>query len=198
MQQSIEKRYATKFCIRLGKSGASTLEMIQQAYGRESLSQAQVFRWHKMFKEGRERIEDEPRAGSWDEKDLRQTREESFNGGLEISAFGPEISANWKFHHDNEPSNTCSVVTEHLTKNGIVTIPQPPYSPDLPPVDFFLFPKGKTAFKGRHHETLDDVKRTCNHALKDVSVGDFLGAYEAWKRHLQKCVHAQGAYFDNY
>ncbi|GFX59393.1 protein GVQW3 [Trichonephila clavipes] len=62
MQQSIDQRYAIKFCVRLGKSGASTLEMIQQAYGRESLSQAQVFRLHKMFK-GRESVEDEPRAG---------------------------------------------------------------------------------------------------------------------------------------
>ncbi|GFV22918.1 protein GVQW3 [Trichonephila clavipes] len=51
MQQSIEQRYAIKFCVRLGKSGASTLKMIQKAYGRESLSQAQVLRWHKMFKE---------------------------------------------------------------------------------------------------------------------------------------------------
>ncbi|GFV05808.1 hypothetical protein TNCV_5035471 [Trichonephila clavipes] len=31
MQQRIEQRYAIKFCVRLGKSGASTLEMIQQA-----------------------------------------------------------------------------------------------------------------------------------------------------------------------
>ncbi|GFX82945.1 protein GVQW3 [Trichonephila clavipes] len=63
IQQSIEHRYAIKFCVRLGKSGASTLEMIQEAYRRESYSQAQVFRWHKMFKEGRESVEDEPRAG---------------------------------------------------------------------------------------------------------------------------------------
>jgi transposase len=51
-----------------------------------------------------------------------------------------EISANWNLHHDNAPSHTCFVVTEYLTKNGIVTIPQPPYSPDLAPADFFLFP----------------------------------------------------------
>ncbi|GFT36165.1 histone-lysine n-methyltransferase setmar-like protein [Trichonephila clavipes] len=43
----------------------------------------------------------------------------------------PEISANWKLHHDNAPSHTFFVVTEHLTKNGIVTIPQPPFSPTL-------------------------------------------------------------------
>ncbi|GFU26018.1 protein GVQW3 [Trichonephila clavipes] len=63
MQQSIEQHYAIKFYVRLGKLGASTLEMIQQAYGRESLSQAQVFRGHKMFKESRESVEDEPHAG---------------------------------------------------------------------------------------------------------------------------------------
>ncbi|GFX69229.1 HTH_48 domain-containing protein [Trichonephila clavipes] len=166
MQHSIEQRYATKFGVRLGKSGASTLEMIQQAYGRERLSQAQVFRWHKMFKEGWESVEDEPRAGSWDEKDLRQTCAESLNGRL-------KISANWKLNHNNVPSHTCYVVTEHLTKNGTVTIPQPPYSPDLAPADFFLFPKGKTALRGRHHGTLVDVKRACTHALKDDSVGDF-------------------------
>ncbi|GFW10081.1 HTH_48 domain-containing protein [Trichonephila clavipes] len=57
MQQSIEKCYAIKFCVRLEKSAASTLEMIQQAYGRESLSQVQDFRWHRMFKEGRESVE---------------------------------------------------------------------------------------------------------------------------------------------
>ncbi|GFV09426.1 HTH_48 domain-containing protein [Trichonephila clavipes] len=63
MQQSIEQCYAIKFCVHLGKLDASTLEMIQQAYGRESLSQAQVFRWHKMFKEGRRRCGGRARAG---------------------------------------------------------------------------------------------------------------------------------------
>ncbi|GFU67138.1 mariner Mos1 transposase [Trichonephila clavipes] len=115
-----------------------------------------------------------------------------------VNRVRPEISANWKLHHDNAPSHTCFVVTEHLTKNGIVTIPQPPYSPDLAPADFFLFPKVKTALKGCHQGTLDDVKRACTHALKDVSVGDFQGAYETRKRCKQKCVHAQGAYFEDY
>ncbi|GFV74844.1 protein GVQW3 [Trichonephila clavipes] len=63
MQQSIRQRYAIKFYVCLGKSGALTLEMIQQAYGRESLSQVQLFRWHKMFKEGQESMEHEPHAG---------------------------------------------------------------------------------------------------------------------------------------
>ncbi|GFX97014.1 uncharacterized protein TNCV_1997461 [Trichonephila clavipes] len=59
------------------------------------------------------------------------------------------------------------------------------------PSRLFPLPKVKTALKRHHHETLDVVKRACTYALKDVSVGDFQGAYEAWKRRLQKCVHAQ-------
>ncbi|GFS69295.1 histone-lysine N-methyltransferase SETMAR [Trichonephila clavipes] len=105
----------------------------------------------------------------------------------------PEISDDWKLHYNNALSHTCFVVTEHLTKNGIVTIPQPRPCPSR----LFLFPKVKTAFKVQFG-TLDDVKRAGTHALKDASVGDFQGAYEASKRHLQKCVQAQGTYFEDY
>ncbi|GFV28263.1 HTH_48 domain-containing protein [Trichonephila clavipes] len=70
-----------------------------------------------------------------------------------------EIPPNWKQHHDNAPFHTCFVVTEHLTKNGIVTIPQPLYSPTLPQQTLYSFPKVKTALKGRHHGNLDNLKK---------------------------------------
>jgi len=38
---------------------------------------------------------------------------------------------------------TAISVNEFLTKNGIPLVPQPPYSPDLSPWDFVLFPKLK-------------------------------------------------------
>ena len=34
--------------------------MVQNAFGEKSMSRASVFDWHKLFKEGRERVEDEP------------------------------------------------------------------------------------------------------------------------------------------
>jgi len=54
---------AIKFCVKLGESATMTYEELQRAYGEHSLSRAQVFRWHKSFLEGREQVEDEPRAG---------------------------------------------------------------------------------------------------------------------------------------
>jgi hypothetical protein len=38
-------------------------------------------------------------------------------------------------------------VNEFLTKNGIPVVPQPPFSPDLSPWDFFLFPKCNSTSK---------------------------------------------------
>jgi hypothetical protein len=35
-----------------------------------------------------------------------------------------------------------------LTKTGTTVTPQPPYSPDLAPADFFLLPKLKFTLKG--------------------------------------------------
>jgi len=53
----------------------------------------------------------------------------------------PEIADTWMLHHDNAPCHTAISVNEYLAKKGISVVPQPPYSPDLSPCDFFLFPK---------------------------------------------------------
>ena len=62
-QQKFELRCAIKFCVKNGESATVTYENLQRAYGENYLSSAQVFRWHKSFLEGREQVEDEPRAG---------------------------------------------------------------------------------------------------------------------------------------
>ena len=55
----------------------------------------------------------------------------------------PSTADNWMLHHDNAPCYTAISVIEFLAKKGIPVVPQPPYSPDLSPCDFFLFPKLK-------------------------------------------------------
>ena len=62
-RQKFEQCCATKFCVRFGESTTVTYEKLQRAYGEHFLSRAQVFRLHKSFLEGREQVEDEPRAG---------------------------------------------------------------------------------------------------------------------------------------
>jgi len=63
MQHSVDQRYAKNFCVKLEKSTTETLAMIQKDYGKDALLKAQVFRWHKAFREGREDVEDKQRIG---------------------------------------------------------------------------------------------------------------------------------------
>ncbi|GFG32560.1 hypothetical protein Cfor_12387, partial [Coptotermes formosanus] len=53
----------TKFCFKLGKTAADTVELMGQVYGDNCLSRAQIFRWYARFKSGVETIEDEARPG---------------------------------------------------------------------------------------------------------------------------------------
>ena len=59
----MEQRENIKFCFKLGKSAAETVELMREVYKDNCLSCAQIFRWYAQFKSGVETIEDEARPG---------------------------------------------------------------------------------------------------------------------------------------
>ena len=63
-------------------------------------------------------------------------------------------SGQWHFQQDNSPVSNSILVTGYLTKIGIKTVPHPPYSWDLAPCDFWLFPK----LWGCRYETIEEMK----------------------------------------
>jgi len=63
MDQRKEQRVCIKFCVNLGKSAMETFTMIQQAFGDQSLSHAQVFQWHAWFKTSHTSVDDDEHTG---------------------------------------------------------------------------------------------------------------------------------------
>ena len=55
-QDSLGKRYAIKFCFKLGKNATETYGILQTAFRPSCMSQTSVFEWYKRFKEGRESV----------------------------------------------------------------------------------------------------------------------------------------------
>ena len=53
-EDTLEERYAIKFCFKLGKNARETYGMLHTAFKASCMNQASVFEWHKKFKEGRE------------------------------------------------------------------------------------------------------------------------------------------------
>ena len=60
---TLEERYAIKFCFKLGKNATETYGMLQTAFGVSCMNRASVFEWHKRFKEARESVRDDERCG---------------------------------------------------------------------------------------------------------------------------------------
>jgi len=152
---------------KLSKSGAETFEMLWRAYGNEAMYCAMCFEWHACFKRGRTSLEDNERSGQPSmistPKNVETIRwlvhEDRWRTIKEIAQFycsvlcrlrediqrkRPELwrMGNWLLHDDNAPSHRALATCEFLAHN-ITTFPHLPYSPDLAPCDFFLFPKMK-------------------------------------------------------
>ena len=64
---------------------------------------------------------------------------------------------NWKLHHDNASAHSAHVVKCFFVKNNTALARKPPYSPDLAPRDFWLFPKLKTTLKGTRFQSRKDI-----------------------------------------
>ena len=103
---------------------------------------------------------------------------------------------NWLLHHDNAPAHTSLLVRKFLAKNNALMMPQPPYSPDLVPCDFFLFPKLKRPMKGRRYATIEEIKVASKEELNKITKNDFLKCFEDWKKRWHKCIISDGDYFE--
>ena len=60
---TLEERYAIKFCSKLGKNATETYGMLQTAFRLSCTNRASVFEWHKRFKEGSESVREDERCG---------------------------------------------------------------------------------------------------------------------------------------
>ena len=67
-------------------------------------------------------------------------------------------SGQWHFRQDNAPVHNSILVTDYLTKMDIKTVPQPSYSPDLAPCDFWLFPKLNEKLRSFRYVTIEEMK----------------------------------------
>ncbi|UYV63365.1 hypothetical protein LAZ67_2003861 [Cordylochernes scorpioides] len=274
--KKMDQRICIKFCVKNEIKCADAFRMLTVAYGEATLDRSNVYRWYKMFSEGREDVNDEERAGrpstsTTDEKnnevekmilanrritvrevaedlnisisschsifindlgmrrvaakfvpkllncDQKQHRMNIANEMLDSVRDDPNLlqrvitgdeagvvhheflpqgrtvnkeyylqvmrnlreairqkrpdlwkNKNWLLHHDNAPAHTSLLVRDFLAKNNTLMMPQPPYSPDLAPCDFFLFPKLKRPMKGRRYATLDEIKTASKEELKKI------------------------------
>jgi histone-lysine N-methyltransferase SETMAR len=103
---------------------------------------------------------------------------------------------NWILHNDNAPCHQALLVREFLANHNMLSLLHPPYSPDLAPADFFLFPKMKKQLKGRRFHSVADIQRESQKVMESLTQNDFEVTFQQWQEHCDWCIAVQGDYFE--
>ena len=168
------------------KKPTKTYGMLQTAFRPSCMNRASVFEWHKGFKEGRESLRDDERCGRSKEVRTPELIGQSVRVGL--------LCCGFKGVQEKIPSKESStfqivpvafppgqytihnsiLLRDYFTKMGIKTVPQPHYSPNLAPWDFWLFPK----LKGCGYETIEEMKEAVMKVLDMLTQKDFHGVFQ--------------------
>ena len=74
---------------------------------------------------------------------------------------------------------------------GIKIVPPPPYSGDIAPCDFWLFPK----LRGCCYETIEEMKEAVTKVIDKLTQEDFHGVFQKLLE-WYKCIGAGGDYFE--
>lgn len=101
-----------------------------------------------------------------------------------------------RLHHDNAPAHTAASTLDFLADNGVRLVSHPPYSPDLAPCDFFLFPKLKLRMRGKQFGSPEAAVAAYRSFLEDMDKDDFVTCFEEWFLRMEKCVQCHGEYFE--
>ena len=213
----MDQRICIKFCVKNEIICNKVCEMLTKAYGESAMSKTRVYERYKRFQDGHEDVEDDERPGrsstSTTDGNVEKVEEMVMNDrritirevaddvGISIGSFH-EIVSNVlvmkrvaekfvpKLLNFEQKQRRMEVAQESLT------MPQPPYSPEMAPCDFFLFPKIKRTLKGRRFTAIDDIKSASLQELKTISKIEFEKCFEDCKKRWHKCIISNGDYFE--
>lgn len=203
-----EQRVVVKFLVKRGVSSAEIMKQLTDVYKDDCLKKTAVYEWAKRFREGRESVEDDPREGAPSTSRTAQNVDR-----LRVCVLGDrrvslrmledELGINKEtirqmLHEDLGMRKLCAKmvpkVRDFLTKNDIPTLPHPPYSPDLAPCDFHLFPQLKSYLKGNRYDGVEEVQSVTTRVLRDLSSGGFRGCFQSWIQRWRRCIELEGDY----
>jgi len=99
-------------------------------------------------------------------------------------------------HQDNAPPHTAQVTTLEIGVLGFQTIRHPPYSPDLAPMDFAIFPTIKKQLKGKRFRSLQELRTATSQIVAQYDQQWYIDIFNQWVHRHRRCVECGGGYFE--
>ena len=100
------------------------------------------------------------------------------------------------YHHDNAPAHTSSATRLEIELLEFQLLDHPPYSPDLAPMDFSVFPYIKSQLRGRKFENLFELKTATMNIITKIDTEWYSNVFSKWVYRHEKCIQCGGEYFE--
>ncbi|UYV62570.1 hypothetical protein LAZ67_2001123 [Cordylochernes scorpioides] len=100
------------------------------------------------------------------------------------------------YHQDNAPSLRSLQAMAAIYDSGFELLPHAPYSPDLAPSDFHLFPHLKKSLSGIHFRSDEEVIDAVNPFFESLETSFFLEGITALEHRWKKCIDLKGNYVE--
>ncbi len=98
---------------------------------------------------------------------------------------------------DNAPAHKATLTLALIDQLGWTRLPQPAYSPDLAPCNFWLFHRLKKNLRGVRYPSLEDLKEAVTAELSLITALEFRHSIMvSWPKRWCRCLQEQGNYFE--
>ncbi|KAJ8728788.1 hypothetical protein PYW07_006484 [Mythimna separata] len=98
--------------------------------------------------------------------------------------------------HDNAPVHKARLAQAAVREYGFEEINHPPYSPDLAPSDYFLFPNLKKDLRGKRFSDDEELKGAINEHFSGHEEKYFSEGIEKLLSRTNKCIEMLGEYIE--
>ena len=99
-------------------------------------------------------------------------------------------------HQENARVHTCAVAMAKIESLRFELLEHPPYSPDLAPCDYFLFPNLKKWLGGKRFESNEDVITQTNAYFEELPPSYFKDGLKKLEKRWEKCIELNGDYVE--
>jgi [histone H3]-lysine36 N-dimethyltransferase SETMAR len=98
-------------------------------------------------------------------------------------------------HQDNARPHVSHHSKAHMDELGLQLLKAPPYSPDLAPCDFWLFPHIKKKLEGRIFNSDDEIIGAYSEVLGSLQQSDFHRCFDEWFKRVCTVLDNNGSYY---
>ena len=98
-------------------------------------------------------------------------------------------------HHDNTSAHTAAKTLNFLAENSVQLVSYSPYSPDLAPCDFFLFPNVKEKIRGIRFDSPEGARLAFQEAIWTLPEDRWHNCFDSWFHCMKLCIESSGKYF---